>query len=352
MPLELPVLLEERVEDLRPRIAKALGVAPRQIVIFHGDGELLDGQSLRDLITSDEALALSIQKLPCQLRPHEYQQQIDHETSGFKEVCKIQYPTWHDLDFPEWATHHDRYCRTDELAIPAPWDGFDSIGRATFPAPQDININMMPFIMGKEDSLPEAYRHYWPLIEQCNVPKKENGKICYLTIQESQVAAGQCQRRSGAHIESPGTIKQGGEYREQRYNWGCGAIIHDGSQVEGGIYMASNISNTCRIWDVKIKDPAIAVDNFGGVEHMRDLLGDGVCMEANKIYWLTDATPHESLPLETDGYRQFFRLVTSSLSVWYPGHSTANELVEIDKEVTELVDGSKFLAANDKSSNE
>merc|ERR1712062_731996 len=124
---------------------------------------------------------------------------------------------------------------------PVEWEGDGCIGRACFPQPQGININMMPFVMGQKDSIPEKYQHYWPLIEQCAIPRSEQGKVCYLTIQESQVPAGQPQRRGGVHIESPGTFRQPGEYQSYRRNWGCGAIIMDETEVEGGIYMASNV---------------------------------------------------------------------------------------------------------------
>ena len=46
----------------------------------------------------------------------------------------------------------------------------------------------------------------------------------------------------------------------------------------------------------------------------------------NRLYWLTDRTPHESLPLEKTQRRQFFRLVSSEVSVWYSKHSTPNPL--------------------------
>lgn len=338
-----PVVSDDVVEDLRSRIAQALKVAARQIVIFFGETELLDGQALRDVVTDSQVLALSVQKMPCQLRPQEYKQYIDSDTTAFVQVSKMQYPFFHPVLFPEGTTHMERYSRARELGKPVPWEGSRHIGQAKFPEPQGISINMLPFIMGKKDSLPEAYQHYWPLIDQCNVPPEEGGKICYLTIQESQVSAGHAQRRGGVHIESPGWINDGGYYAEDRYNWGCGVMEGDASKVKGGIYMASNISNSCKIWDVKIKSPTLAADKYGGIEHMRDLLGEGVCMEADKIYWLTDATPHESLPLAKDEHRQFFRLVTSSLSAWYSEHSTANELVEIDQSITKVVSGSKFV---------
>ena len=224
-----------------------------------------------------------------------------------------------------------------------PWqDGHEPFGVADFPEPQGLNINMMPFIMGKKETLPEACQQYWPLIEQCNIGPKEIGKVGYLTVKESLVNAGESQRRAGVHIETPGRLVTPGTYKEQRYNWGCGIVRMDRSTWEGGIYMASNVPSSCKVWDLVVKDPAAAAGKNGDLEHLREVLGEGKLMEANKIYWLTDATPHESLPLEESCHRQFFRLVTSSLSVWYPEHSTKNDLVEIDTSITEIVEGSKF----------
>merc|ERR1719510_2465024 len=66
-------------------------------------------------------------------------------------------------------------------------------------------------------------------------------------------------------------------------------------------------------------------------------------MHPNTMYWLTDKTPHETLPVKEDTYRQFFRVVTSSLSAWFPEHSTANRLgVKPDESITKIIEGSKF----------
>merc|ERR1712139_709132 len=61
------------------------------------------------------------------------------------------------------------------------------------------------------------------------------------------------------------------------------------------------------------------------------------------MYWLTDRTPHETLPVKEDTYRQFFRVVTSSLSAWFPEHSTANRLgIKPDENITKIIEGNKF----------
>ena len=54
-------------------------------------------------------------------------------------------------------------------------------------------------------------------------------------------------------------------------------------------------------------------------------------------------TPHESLEVSEKTYRQFFRLVTSKVSLWYKSHSTENPLgVRPDPTVTKIVVGDKF----------
>merc|ERR1712039_649372 len=142
------------------------------------------------------------------------------------------------------------------------------------------------------------------------------GKIGYLTIHESFVYQGRSQRRAGLHVETPGKRYTGGSFKEDRYYWGCsgGIIHHDSSRVKGGIFMASSVADSCRVWDVQVRDPASVVGKLGDLEHIREVLGEGTCMEAGKLYWITDVTPHESMPLEEGTYRQFFRFVTSCLS--------------------------------------
>jgi len=60
---------------------------------------------------------------------------------------------------------------------------------------------------------------------------------------------------------------------------------------------------------------------------------------------MTDLTPHESLPLRQGTARQYFRLVTSDVSVWYEKHSTANPMGITPDWGTEIVPQSKFAAA-------
>jgi hypothetical protein len=111
----------------------------------------------------------------------------------------------------------------------------------------------------------------------------------------------------------------------------------------GGIYMASTVSGSTRVWDAQVA-PAV-IGELGDLEHVRDALGSGVDLQAGELVWMTDTTPHESVPLPAGTYRQYFRLVTAGVSVWYAHHSTPNPLnVRLPKEVR-VIEGDKFAPA-------
>ena len=260
-----------------------------------------------------------------------------------------------------------------------------------FPDPSDININMMPFVVNTKFEackLPHYLKPYWSLIKACiqphfdrpyfhmwnrNLVPSDIGKVYYLTIQESWVEAGESQRRPGLHVDSPGYVKiiddsnrndkpLEGDGKSQRYHghrWGNGCAHYLGDHtnddeadtdyythpvyvMKGGIYIASSVPCSSRVWNCGV-DPETVCD-LGDIEHLRGLLpGEGRVLEPGNLYWITDKTPHESLPLKKRTYRQFFRLVTADVSLWYKDHSTANPLgVEPDPDVTKIVVGNKF----------
>lgn len=222
---------------------------------------------------------------------------------------------------------------------------FINMGRVQFP-PQvrHININMMPFIIGDESSIPEEYSHYWPLIEKCHGEfnsRAEHGNVGYLTIQEGEVPAGESQRRPGLHIEAPCLVMTSKSRGLLSSHWGKGRIeFHD---LMGGIYMASTVANSCKVWNAQIQNCADAVGNLGDIEHLREWLGEGYSLGENQMVWLTDTTPHESLPVKSGCYRRYFRFVTSGVSVWYREHSTANRLgIEPDQRWTKIISSNKF----------
>ena len=67
-------------------------------------------------------------------------------------------------------------------------------------------------------------------------------------------------------------------------------------------------------------------------------------LEKNKLYWITERTPHESLPLQNGTYRQFIRVVTANVSHWFADHSTPSPCgVQPDPNITKIVIGNKFV---------
>lgn len=351
--LDPEVQLDHRVEDVRHRLLNLFGVS---VVIFCEATALQNGFVLSDFVQEgSDILTLNIMKYPCKVSPDEYTNYIDTETVGLLPVSNICYERFHRLERPPEEERGDDFfdlcAYYQHHGKPIPHENHPKLSHGKikqdwsvqFPEGRDISINMLPFRLGEKDSLPEAYHHYWPIIEACqvHVAKSDLGEVAYLTIQESLVPAGQSQRRGGIHVESPGTLTASGKFVKERYNWGCGFVNWDESRIEGGMFMASNVPNSCQAWNVKLTDPTQIVGALGSAEHLREQLGEGCILEANKLYWLTDLTPHESLPLEEETYRQFFRLVTGSLSAWFPAHSTANPLVKLPAE-TIVVEGSKF----------
>eukprot|EP00112_Aurelia_sp_Birch-Aquarium-sp1_P025731 Seg873.6 transcript_id=Seg873.6/GoldUCD/mRNA.D3Y31 product="hypothetical protein" protein_id=Seg873.6/GoldUCD/D3Y31 len=234
---------------------------------------------------------------------------------------------------------------------------------------------MMPFIMDIENfakcQLPRYLKKYWErIINKCPLGTDELGKIGYLTIQESCVNKGKTQRRPGIHTERPGIVKFQQKQESQNtkqsgsteapaealrvsgngesltgfgtFGWGIGEHIVEEARLKGGIYMASNASDSCKLYNSQIMNDEL-IGELGDIEHLREFLPQGKVMEKDNLYWFTDRTPHEALPLKEGIHRQFFRLVTSQVSLWYIDHSTKNPRgVMPDPEMTKLVKGSKF----------
>ncbi|CAJ1934296.1 unnamed protein product [Cylindrotheca closterium] len=221
---------------------------------------------------------------------------------------------------------------------------FMRLSSIEFPPPADRNVNMLPFIFGSQDSLPRDLQCYYPLVAKCPFNKDEIGQVGYLTVHESFVDATKAQRREGLHIETPGIFRSAKRAAKfipgQETSWGWGR--YSPNRYDGGICMASSVSNTSKVWDALVdkKCPNI-VDKHGGCEHLRSLIGKGTKLKAGELIWMTDCTPHEALCQETSGYRQFFRVVSSYVSHWYEDHSTRNPKVDLPARV-KVIKGNKF----------
>uniref|UniRef100_A0A7S1B2U5 Ubiquitin-like domain-containing protein n=1 Tax=Noctiluca scintillans TaxID=2966 RepID=A0A7S1B2U5_NOCSC len=217
----------ETVATLRRRVADLWGVAVERVDLLHNSGALADvdhHRVVRDVFTVHDTLLAARQ--PCRARATDYPSQI-LRGGGFFEVCHV-----------------------------------------SFPAPKDININMMPFIFGDESSLPEECRGYWEMTQRCR-PKyfgsSEDGKVCFLTIHEGMVEKGLSQRRPGVHVERS-EVEVKGWPSDRHIAWGGGAP----DNWEGGLYIASSVDSSTKIWSATVT-PEI-VGDLGSVQHIEDLL--------------------------------------------------------------------------------
>ena len=108
-----------------------------------------------------------------------------------------------------------------------------------WPKPTGININMMPFVFGKEkETIPKEYHGYLPLIRKIHEHSFAVGQIFYLTIHESEVEPDTTQRRPGLHCESPGKFGGGILDRKVSHSWGGGSYVT--TTLVGGIFFGSN----------------------------------------------------------------------------------------------------------------
>merc|ERR1712046_11222 len=139
---------------------------------------------------------------------------------------------------------------------------------------------MMPIVIVDPRSIPEEYLQYLPLLKACRgfTDRVEMGQIGYLTVQESLVSKGQSQRRPCLHTETPGLVTvSGGRIETIEVGWGGGEFVCH--KLCGGIYMASTISGSCRVWNAQIRNPSEVVGPHGDIEHVREFLGDGKSLE-------------------------------------------------------------------------
>eukprot|EP00511_Aplanochytrium_stocchinoi_P000812 CAMPEP_0204832476 /NCGR_PEP_ID=MMETSP1346-20131115/13809_1 /ASSEMBLY_ACC=CAM_ASM_000771 /TAXON_ID=215587 /ORGANISM="Aplanochytrium stocchinoi, Strain GSBS06" /LENGTH=501 /DNA_ID=CAMNT_0051964311 /DNA_START=344 /DNA_END=1846 /DNA_ORIENTATION=- len=229
-----------------------------------------------------------------------------------------------------------------------------------------LYINMMPIdLKHLEDSLPEICLGYREMILICmNKMYNPAGEtqIAYLTIDERPVTNSNIpQRRGGLHVDSPGflPLATGSENRKdvQRFldgdgnyvpgaehYWGNGIMMRD-ETMHGGIFMTSNVSGSCAVWNAYVlddKDDHI-IGPHGNVERYREYLGHPTkILEAGELVWMTDKTPHESLPFKGNIHRQYFRLVTGPITAWFSNHSTANPLGITPPKEVQIIHGNKF----------
>mmetsp|Transcript_14416 Transcript_14416/g.45438 ORF Transcript_14416/g.45438 Transcript_14416/m.45438 type:complete len:349 (+) Transcript_14416:12-1058(+) len=223
------------------------------------------------------------------------------------------------------------------------------VGKVKFPASRGRSCNMMPIVIGDVDSVPAEYRDYLPLLAACPVSRDDWGEIGYLTVDERDVEAGASHRRPGLHVEAPGLGLGHASFEPDDSHgltlaWGRGYYLDDGAQghFQGGLFLASTVPDSTHVFNCRPADDA-DVGPHGDLESLRPFMPPGFTLPASTLLWLTDHTPHESLPLPTATHRQFFRLVTSRVDAWYADHSTPNPLGVEPPPGVAVIRGNKFL---------
>lgn len=214
----------------------------------------------------------------------------------------------------------------------------------TFPKPTGIKINMMPFYLYKKETLPVEYHDYWNIIKGCicrdaTEGTDRNNIKAYLTIEEGFVETGKTQRRPGLHIDSTRSFCNKSTNKTYFWHWGGGCVGSD-NKFHGGIYLASNIDDSCAIYPCVLTNPHEISMDGGNIENLRGLVGDPIYTKKNELYWITDCVPHEAIPMKANVHRQFFRLVVGEISVWYSQHSTPNPLGTLP--TATIIDTNKF----------
>jgi hypothetical protein len=178
-----------------------------------------------------------------------------------------------------------------------------------FPEPTGIKCNMMPFIQGDSNSLPEWCKPYKTLIDNTYI---EHGEIGHLTIDEAFVDAGESQRGYNSKgLERNVHVEVG---RTQSLNhWGgpptplWGGRFNVTLDNDTKVLIANNVSGTCRYWDTI--ETAYTEDGDLSDYIERYPIETGVLLRAGELLKMSIFTPHECVQQVKSCYRQFIRIV-------------------------------------------
>lgn len=186
---------------------------------------------------------------------------------------------------------------------------------------------MMPYIQGRADSVPPAYKTYRDIIENVFVKK---GDIGFLTIDESVVLAGKPHRGARAKSARALHTEAGRDPVNNINRWGS-PVPHWGStkqvtlESDVSILLANNLDGSCAVWDALHEDTTLD----GDIGHAADEYPyeSAVLMRAGEVHKIGIFTPHESLPVKQDFQRQFLRIVSAGVHGREP-YFTQNPLVQ------------------------
>ena len=161
-----------------------------------------------------------------------------------------------------------------------------------------LTHGVLPWPKGNEDYLE-------PVMALCRAAVRLTGEDiteAHMTVDEKVIQAGWSQRRPGAHVDGCYLPDQGG--------WG-------GHPVPGWAHYCNNLPMPRISIIVAASEPGcIAYDGIfkgepasdGDLEHIRDQLGKGHLLPANRGYLLSPDCVHESMIFDTPTKRTFLRV--------------------------------------------
>jgi hypothetical protein len=110
------------------------------------------------------------------------------------------------------------------------------------------------------------------------------------------------------------------------------------------------MANTTAVWNCRVHDTfGDVIGKHGNLERCRSVFGEpSKVLESGELIWMTDRTPHESLPVsDLSKPRQFFRLVVGEISFWFADHCTPNPTgFQVPSDV-KIVEGDKCTLTKD-----
>lgn len=185
---------------------------------------------------------------------------------------------------------------------------------------------MMPYIQGDPSSVPYEYHTYSKIIESIFL---ENGRIGYLTIDESIAKSGKPHRGDRAKTDRA-IHTEAGKLPNGIYCWGGGGSWGGKPNVtlkaDVEILLANSLTDSCALWNTT----HFNTSDDGDIGYAADMYpyDDAIMMQAGDVYKIGIFTPHESLPVKEDTQRQFLRIVSSGVNGNEP-YFTSNPILKI-----------------------
>ncbi len=194
-----------------------------------------------------------------------------------------------------------------------------------FPEFSGIKCNMMPFIQGDSNSIPDMYKPYEKIINENYL---EKGQLGFLTIDESFVEKGKSQRGfNNKNINRNVHIEVG--RRKTVNGWGnsWGRRFDTTLEDETMVLIANSVSDTCRLWNVLDKRETSNGDLSEFINEYPE--ETGILLKAGELAKISIFTPHECINQNQSTKRQFFRIIGKGVK-GRESYFTVNPLLSIN----------------------